>query len=299
MSAKRELRPARRSLGDRGAVYVEFLIVFMPLFLLFLAVCQLALLAAARLVVQHAALSGARSAIVVLEDDPNRYGRAPRGSLSNGRASAAPSIEHALASLGLRTTADSGLGSLYGALAGEPPQGQGPQQGARMTSIRQAAEFPLLALAPMEDTIVRPKDGSVASSLGASVAGQLIFALAYTRAAAVITVHVSGSDELASDPVARDAAVSVRVTYLYACGVPIVRALLCRSLDSLLGWPHPSSLFGALLGANPTALGKRFDFAEDRGGLQRLAKPGSFFAPLGAEATLPNQGAAYEHKEGK
>ena len=297
MSAKRTTRPARLRLGERGAVYVEFLIVFMPLFLLFLAVCQLALLAAARLVVQHAALSGARSAIVVLEDDPNRYGGAPRGSLSR-RAGAAPTIEHALASLGLRAAADSGPGNLYGAFEEPKVQAQGTQQGARMTSIRQAAEFPLLSLAPMEGAVVRPKDGSVGSSLSATVAGQLIFALGYTRAAAVITVHVSSSDELAAEPVARDAAVTVRVTYLYACGVPLVRALLCRSLDSLLGSPHHSSLFGSLLDGTTTPLGKRFELAEDRGGLQRLAGPGSFFAPLGAEATLPNQGAAYEHKGG-
>ena len=188
VSGKRASRLDERGLGERGAVYVEFLIVFMPLFFLFLAVCQFALLAAARLVVQHAALSGARSAIVVLEDDPSHYGGAPRGSLSKGNAMAAPSIERTLASLvALPAWAKSGAAG----------QAHGPQQGARMASIREAAEFPLLALAPREDTVTRPQDGSVATSLGNSAAGQLVFALGYTRAAAVITVHVSGSDELA------------------------------------------------------------------------------------------------------
>jgi TadE-like protein len=284
MSNKRASGFNERGLGERGAVYVEFLIVFMPLFFLFLAVCQFALLAAARLIVQHAALSGARSAIVVLEDDPRRYGDAPRGSLSKGETTTAPSIEQALASfVALPSWAHSGaLG-----------QAQGPQHGARMASIREAAEFPLLALAPREDAIARPQDGSVASSLGASVAGQLVFAVGYTRAAAVITVHASGSDELASEPVEPNAAVSVHVTYLYSCGVPIVRALICRSLSSWLG-PPGSSLWSLFGGGDRTSLGKRFDLAEDRGGLERLAGPGSFFAPLSGEATLPNQGAAYE-----
>lgn len=282
--AERTRRPTKRALGEGGAVYVEFLIVFMPLFFLFLVVCQFALLAAARLVVQHAALSGARSAIVVLEDDPNRYGGAPRGSLSKGRASAVPSIEQTIAGLvGINAWVNQGgLG-----------EAQGAQQGARMVSIREAAEFPLLALAPRENAITRPQDESLATGLGTSAAGQLVFALGYTRAAAVVTVHVGGTDALASEPIARNAAVSVHVTYLYSCGVPLVRALICRSLSSWLGAPR-SSLLG---GGDRTPLGKRFDLAEDRGGLERFAGPGSFFAQLSGEATLPNQGAAYEPPE--
>ena len=284
VNAKRASRQSARGLGEHGAVYVEFLIVFMPLFFLFLTVCQFALLAAARLVVQHAALSGARSAIVVLEDDPNHYGDAPRGSLSKGRTAIAPSIERTLASL-VRLPAWAGSVGL-----GRTP---GAQQGARMASIREAAEFPLLPLAPREDTVTRPQDGSVASSLGTSAAGQLVFALGYTRAAAVITVHLGGSEELAPEPVDRNAAVSVHVTYLYSCGVPLVRALICRSLSSWLGAPSPS-LWSRFGGGSRTPLGRRFELAEDPGGLERLARDGGFFAPLSGEATLPNQGAAYD-----
>ncbi|MEO7038060.1 MAG: TadE family protein [Polyangiaceae bacterium] len=286
VSAKRASRPfvLGSRLGERGAVYVEFLIVFMPLFLLFLTVCQFALLAAARLVVQHSALSAARSAIVVLEDDPNRYGGAPRGSLSKGTTTTAPSFEQALASL-------IALPWLNSNALAPPPRAQ---QGTRMAPIREAAEFPLIALAPREDMIVRPENESVATSLDASAVGHLVFALGYTRAAAVITVHLSGSDDLAAEPVDRHAAVSVHVTYLYACGVPIVRALICRSLSSLLGAPHSPFPFGIFGGSERSSLGQRFDLAEDPGGLERIAGPGSFFAPLSGEATLPNQGAAYE-----
>jgi len=64
---------ARRARGTEGAVYVEFLIVFMPLFTFFMCMVQLALLEGAGLVVQHAANRGARAAIVVSDDDPANY----------------------------------------------------------------------------------------------------------------------------------------------------------------------------------------------------------------------------------
>lgn len=66
----------RRSLSGetRGAVYVEFLIAFMPLFSFFLCLVQLAMLQTANLIVKHAAVVAARAAVVILPDDPDRYG---------------------------------------------------------------------------------------------------------------------------------------------------------------------------------------------------------------------------------
>jgi hypothetical protein len=60
----------------RGAVYVEFLVAFVPLLLFFLSLVQLALLATGGLMVDHAAVVAARAAIVVLPDDPAFYGGA-------------------------------------------------------------------------------------------------------------------------------------------------------------------------------------------------------------------------------
>jgi len=57
----------------RGAVYVEFLIAFMPVFVFFLCLLQLALLFSAKLVVEHAAITGSRSAAVVFGDEPGPY----------------------------------------------------------------------------------------------------------------------------------------------------------------------------------------------------------------------------------
>ncbi len=61
-------------LRDRkGAIYVEFLIVFLPLFCMFMSLVQLAFIEVANLVTKHAAVTAARAAIVVLPDDPQYY----------------------------------------------------------------------------------------------------------------------------------------------------------------------------------------------------------------------------------
>ena len=60
-------------LGTRGAVYVEFLLAFMPLFVFFMALVQLAFVSMANIVVKHAAVTAVRAAIVVLPDDPSAY----------------------------------------------------------------------------------------------------------------------------------------------------------------------------------------------------------------------------------
>jgi hypothetical protein len=75
---------ARRLGGTDGAVFVEFLIVFLPVLTMFLCLLQLAILFAVRLVVGHAAVNTARAAAVVIGDDPSTYregGRMPRHTL--------------------------------------------------------------------------------------------------------------------------------------------------------------------------------------------------------------------------
>ncbi len=62
-----------RGLTTRGAVYVEFLIAFMPLFSFFLCLVQLAMLETANLIVKHAAVVATRAAVVILPDEPGKY----------------------------------------------------------------------------------------------------------------------------------------------------------------------------------------------------------------------------------
>jgi Flp pilus assembly protein TadG len=82
-------RPVEKLLRDRrGAVYVEFLVAFLPLFVFFECLVQLSGMLTAKLVVQHAAVTATRAAVVVLHDDPEEYGDEPMGSASGQRLEA-------------------------------------------------------------------------------------------------------------------------------------------------------------------------------------------------------------------
>lgn len=276
--------------GERGAVYVEFLLAFVPVFLLFLAICQLALVNTAALVVRHSAYVAARSAIVVLEDDPERYDDAPRGRLSVKRPAT-----------GTGTALFTALGIAAGELPElpepslpEPTDGGGegdgddpPQQGARMVPIRTAAYARLLTLAPKS---AAPGEGdTLLSSVSNDFVSELGAALRYTASAAVVTLHRNGAEHLAVEPVPRDVPITARVTYLYTCRVPVVRAVMCRSLASLL----PPAGESPEQEETDGVLAARMRLSERPSDLEAILPPGAHLAVLTAEVTLPNQGAAY------
>ncbi len=79
---------ARLSNDRRGAVYVEFLIVFLPLFVLFMSLVQFAFVQVANIVTKHAAVAAARAAAVVLPDDPAFYGDVPVNKVAGARRGA-------------------------------------------------------------------------------------------------------------------------------------------------------------------------------------------------------------------
>jgi hypothetical protein len=183
-----------RLLPDHGgAVLLEFLLAFPPVFVLFLGATQLALLAAADLVVRHAAIAGVRAAVVVLDDDPRHYEGSPRRRVDG---------------------AASGSG------------GDGP----RMAAVRSAVHAPLAAIAPSAALLARPGPTDVALALG-GIASRVAFGLgAYLpTATAVVFPVAAGSAELHDAEVTADPVV-LRVTYLLPCAVPVARALLCRRL---------------------------------------------------------------------
>lgn len=252
------LRPS----DDCGAVYVEFLIAFFPLFLLFLAVCQLALVASAEALVQHSAFTAIRSAIVVLEDSPVRFDGAPRGNLSQGRPSTVRGADEVLRKLGIVVANE------------EEATTKLPQEGARMVPIQTAAVLPLLPLAPRAGAASE----SVSGSIVAATEKQLPYALKYTKVATRVSVHdAPGNVSLANEPVGAKANVTVRVGYLFHCAIPVVRVLMCRGLE-------------AVAKANPGQSVER---------LRELIGREARFKYLTAEATLPNQGAGYYAQDGK
>lgn len=73
---------------SRGSVGVEMMASFGPLALGFFTIWQESLLCTGQLLTQHAAASAARSAIVVLADDPKRYGGTPANAVSTERTAA-------------------------------------------------------------------------------------------------------------------------------------------------------------------------------------------------------------------
>lgn len=78
-----------KALRDRtGAVYVEFLIAFLPLLAFFLSLLQLAFVEVSALVTKHAAVTAVRAASVVLADDPIFYDGVPIGEASGARRAA-------------------------------------------------------------------------------------------------------------------------------------------------------------------------------------------------------------------
>jgi len=236
---------ARLNTNDtRGAVYVEFIIAFMPIFMLFLAICQFSLLVVARLVVSHAAVSAARSAIVVLEDDPKFYNKAPRGTISSN---------------------------------------SGNQPGLRMTAIRSAAIEPLKVLAPGLGALVKSGQ-SVATALTPMSLSQAVSSELYTGLVTVVTLHDSpSSDDPAPEPIAPHASVTARVIYFYQCDIPLVRGLICRSVDRLT-----SGKWSWLRNQMTQALGSGASNAQPLGNRR--------FIRITAKATLPNQGADYRHE---
>jgi len=83
--------PGRKRWGfldNRGAVYVEFLASFMPIFFAFWCLLQSAGLYAAKLVVRNSAYLGARAAAVVIPDDGKKYGGTKPGTATGKRKSA-------------------------------------------------------------------------------------------------------------------------------------------------------------------------------------------------------------------
>ena len=142
---------------QRGVVFVEFLLVFPPLFVLFLVILQWSLLGATSLGVRHAASAAVRSAIVVLPDDPVAYDGLPEymvpvdGSCSDGLLGKADKL---LGKLGLQT-------------GGLPRDGTCPG-GPRMDAIRFAAVVRMIPFAPNASSLLPESVAGPIQSLGAA-----------------------------------------------------------------------------------------------------------------------------------
>lgn len=205
---------------ERGAAYVEFLIAFLPLFTLFLGMVQWALMGAADLVVQHAASRAVRAAVVVLDDDPDRYDGASRREIDHdGDSSGGSSMANI-------------IGLECGGGVGLPGRSGGP----RIAAIRQAAGWPLLAIAPSYDQVIETDsiltaidDPACRASNGAGMYNAMAMAVNFPQA--------PGSSSFRTN-FGHGQRITARVTYAYHCGVPLINRLMCES--------YPALRYGAL-----------------------------------------------------
>jgi hypothetical protein len=213
---------------SRGAVYVEFLLAFIPLFFMFLGMLQMGLLYGASLVVQHSANVAARAAMVVMDDDPQYYDDEERRKLDTNATGISSFVN----------TAGGLIGRFFGGSSGGP-QWTG---GARLQAVEFAAGMPLLPLSPSASSIIRlPQDESVRGALGMSgfdsPEARVAWGIVYNQMAMRVTFPTAAgsSDNYHTDfdgPSATGDAgqMLARVTYLYNCQVPLANRLMCEDL---------------------------------------------------------------------
>lgn len=282
----------RRSLADdeRAAVYVEFLVVFMPLFMLFLGMIQIGFLFTGKIVVKHASVAAARSAIVVIPDDPAHYGGDNAAHSINFNATETPAIVRDA----LR---------VFGGL--EVPENLLSRGDGRLNMIRIAAFMPLMAIAPPPEAVFNISspaslafDGdeetskSVMSVIGmqsnSAAAARIASGLLYTSQAAAVTfpsgpgaggVTIAGEQSFGPHNRETPDQLTARVSYAFACLVPGAAKIMCNSWGGLAadqpeGWHELSAAVAR--------------------GVALLNGNGLYYI-LRSDATMTYQGAHYEY----
>lgn len=285
----------RRSLieDERAAVYVEFLVVFWPLFFLFLGTMQIGMAMSADLALQHSADMAARSAIVVLPDDPQFNGDNAKNELNYNSTANPGFVDKALGLI--ESLSGSSLASLFAGsdVSTSFMSNLFSKGDTRLNSIRFAAFRPMLPFAPHPSEILDPRSTIIDAIDGAGA--RLLFGFVYNMGALSITFpETAGGPIQTADPISYggNTPVTVRATYLFHCGVPFVGQMMCKAASQIhlqseegkaeLDMAVAPSLINALavMGVG-SAIG---------GGKQAC------FLVLRREATLTYQGAAYQFR---
>lgn len=323
-------RPHARTNGliadTGGAIYVEFLLAFIPLFFLFLGMVQMGLLYGASLVVQHSANVAARSAMVVLDDNPQYYDGAQRRQLDTEASGMSSFVQRA--------------GGLIGSFFGSSSDGPAYTGGPRLQAIEFAAGMPLLPLSPSFSSIARmPQDESVRGALGLtgldSPEARVAWGVVYNRMALRVTFpQANGStsqyrQDFPAPSATGDAGqVIARVTYLYNCQVPLANRLMCEDLffmrfgidpaavaqltqQFIAGTINYQQLQDALQAMQVrnqrrtrwqprlNELGNSLNVLAAIAGVSSLVGgPSPRFVPITAEASMPLQAANYRYHSG-
>jgi hypothetical protein len=279
----------QRNCSQRGAVYVEFLIIFLPILLFFLFIMHISFLYAGKIGLLHAAGRTARSAVVILDDDPDRYDGQERRNLTFsgncGQYSPATMMGK------LATAASAGTA---------PPAGNANCDGGpRAAAVRSVAAA---AMAPYAPAIHR----LVLSNAGGGMAGNAVGKLIYGAVATAVTFPTAPGQTQFRTSFGENDQVTVRVSFLQICPIPIASLFMCDRVSSL------ESGIDVDMGKRRTAVNEtraweRLRRAEPRVAelfahsaypemLLALMLTESRFKVLHAESTLPLQGANYPYQ---
>ncbi|NNE18633.1 MAG: hypothetical protein HKN10_09165 [Myxococcales bacterium] len=206
-------------LDKRGVVFLELLIAFVPMWTFFLCVLQLAFIGHADLMVKHSADSAARSAVVVLPDDPNEYGGEAEMSLDRNPVTASD-LGIVLGRIGSTVGARPSEARVLTAFSREALVNLGR---SRLNTIRLAAHVPLMPLAPVN--VGHDSRPSIGKAIGSE--RKLLSAFYYQPFALAVTFP--GLQGV----VATGPEITARVTYAYQCTVPLARRIICQSFADL------------------------------------------------------------------
>jgi TadE-like protein len=211
----------RAGYDQRGAVFVEFIICFIPMFVFFLGITQLAFSYATKIVVQHAASKAVRAAMV---SEPEAKRDCPNGDPGDDRDAA-------------------GFKTLQDPFSTEPSSkggGQGPSGGSEkeesplLTKIRAAAYLPLAAMAPLVggDGLL----GVLAKGLGQYTTRFAAGYYIYNRSHAGVTFRDQDGKVLEPQPRRLpEGRVTIHVSYLHYCMIPLVSRIMCNPIYDLAG----------------------------------------------------------------
>lgn len=283
-------QPGRRSLvkDTRGAIYVEFLIVFIPFFIMVLGMMQIALMYAAHLAVQHTAAVAARAAIVVFPDCEYRYDGAPKYDVNGGGRGDDPA---------------SILSSVFGA-GGSPGipglGGGGARGGARVNAVRFAASLPMVAASPSLQELegdASPARQNLLGAIGGTTSPAVrlaLGALGYNQVAVAVNFPARADDRSASlqTRFSRRQQLTTRVTYLFHCGVPIVSAMACDDAPAIFSGVPIRQVEQAARAAGLTAPEVRARLEAAASARERLARANWSLLNNELEGTGAGSGAA-------
>lgn len=246
----------------------------------------------AQLIVQHAAYRAARSAVVLLDDDPQYYRGAPRGQVILGSDNS-----HSLLS-----SLTSGKPLTKGSL----PLSTGS---SRLTGIRQSAYAPLLLLTPSSEW----SPSSVRGTLSGP-SSRLTTGLLWLQSMSAITLRSNSPQREIQSYFHPHEMITVRVSLLYPCLIPLLQPLFCHSRATLQhhlsqsSSDFPSNQKGSFWGqlfhpkknrgqSSLAQLAEEMRWSESPEQTTTLLSSGRFYRLLQAEVQLPNQGATYHPQE--